>query len=753
MPRALELAELGPARGVNPGWDASSLPRRRRARRGMAPRCGHAAPRSTRSPQPSRRRGARCDRDRDARALQPHGPHGPCAQALVEAGVARVVYAVDDPGDHSSLTARNSAARRGRARGGVLADEVEAFLDDWLFAARHRRPRVTVKWASSLDGRAAAADGTSRWITGAEARADVHRAARHPMPSRWARHRARRRPGAHRARRRRRVARGAAHPVVFGRRECPWAPPSSGTCTRRSRWRAPTSRPISRSSAPRHPLAVHRGRPDARELVPRGRARRRGARLPRPVLIGRAADRDRRRRRRDHRRRPALRLHRRRRLGDDVLVVAAARRRAPRTPTREESPTYVTGIIEELGEVTRRAERRRGARLTVRRPIAVQDMRHGDSIAVSGVCLTVVDFDAARHRRRDGADAVTMSTLDDAPWARREPSARPWWATPRRPHRAGAHRRHRPRARGPPGRGVARHPLLLDDAHAPLVVDKGSIAVDGVSLTVSALGDEPDGSWFEVSLIPETLTATTLGRRELGDLVNLETDVLARHVQRMLRLDAHHSLPSSRTGRGRSREPRMSLATIPEVLDALRAGKPVIVADDEGRENEGDAIMAAEFATQEWIAWMVRHTSGLPLRADDERRRRSPRAAAHDRAQRGRARHGVHDLRRRGRPHSTGIAPPTARTRCACWPTRPRRPRSSSGPATSCPCAPSTAAFANAAATPRAAVDLMLLAGLPPSASSARSSRRRRDDALPDLSRSARATGCRSRPSRPSSSG
>lgn len=54
----------------------------------------------------------------------------------------------------------------------------------------------------------------------------------------------------------------------------------------------------------------------------------------------------------------------------------------------------------------------------------------------------------------------------------------------------------------------------------------------------------------------------------------------------------------------------MSLATMPEVLDALRAGKPVIVADDEGRENEGDAIMAAEFATREWIAWMVRHTSG-----------------------------------------------------------------------------------------------------------------------------------------------
>ena len=85
----------------------------------------------------------------------------------------------------------------------------------------------------------------------------------------------------------------------------------------------------------------------------------------------------------------------------------------------------------------------------------------------------------------------------------------------------------------------------LDDAHAPLVVDKGSIAVDGVSLTVSALGDEPDGSWFEVSLIPETLTATTLGDRDVGDRVNIETDILARHVERMLRFDARRSLPES----------------------------------------------------------------------------------------------------------------------------------------------------------------------------------------------------------------
>src|SRR5690606_33138475 len=70
---------------------------------------------------------------------------------------------------------------------------------------------------------------------------------------------------------------------------------------------------------------------------------------------------------------------------------------------------------------------------------------------------------------------------------------------------------------------------------APLVVDKGSISVDGTSLTVSAVsGASADDAWFEISLIPETLSATTLGSRVVGDRVNLETDILARHVERLL---------------------------------------------------------------------------------------------------------------------------------------------------------------------------------------------------------------------------
>jgi diaminohydroxyphosphoribosylaminopyrimidine deaminase/5-amino-6-(5-phosphoribosylamino)uracil reductase len=79
------------------------------------------------------------------------------------------------PGEHSAGGAERLHEAGVAVEGGVLGAEVEAMLDDWLFAARYRRPRVTVKWASSLDGRAAASDGSSQWITGPAARADVHR--------------------------------------------------------------------------------------------------------------------------------------------------------------------------------------------------------------------------------------------------------------------------------------------------------------------------------------------------------------------------------------------------------------------------------------------------------------------------------------------------------------------------------------------------------------------------------------------------
>ncbi|MFF2493146.1 bifunctional diaminohydroxyphosphoribosylaminopyrimidine deaminase/5-amino-6-(5-phosphoribosylamino)uracil reductase RibD [Agromyces sp. NPDC058064] len=176
MRRALELAERGPAAGVNPRVGCVILsPEGEVLAEGWHRGAGtaHAEVDALSKVAPGAASGATA-----VVTLEPcnhTGRTGPCAVALVDAGVARVVYAVGDPGDHSSGGAARLRAAGVEVTSGVLADEVEALLDDWLFAARHRRPRVIVKWASSLDGRAAAADGTSRWITGPAARRDVHR--------------------------------------------------------------------------------------------------------------------------------------------------------------------------------------------------------------------------------------------------------------------------------------------------------------------------------------------------------------------------------------------------------------------------------------------------------------------------------------------------------------------------------------------------------------------------------------------------
>lgn len=103
------------------------------------------------------------------------GRTGPCAEALLRAGVRRVAYAVADPGPASGGGAKRLADAGVEVIAGVLGDEATAFLEPWLVAHRRERPWVTVKWASTLDGRAAAADGSSQWITGSAARADGHR--------------------------------------------------------------------------------------------------------------------------------------------------------------------------------------------------------------------------------------------------------------------------------------------------------------------------------------------------------------------------------------------------------------------------------------------------------------------------------------------------------------------------------------------------------------------------------------------------
>lgn len=196
-----------------------------------------------------------------------------------------------------------------------------------------------------------------------------------------------------------------------------------------------------------------------------------------------------------------------------------------------------TGIIEEIGEIVDIAPSGDGIRLSLRAPGAVVGVRHGDSIAVSGVCLTVVAWNEHGFTADVMKQTLDMSTLGGARVGTRVNIERATAAG----GRLGGHivQGHIDGT----GRVVDVRPgaqwrvvRIAMPAHlAPLVVDKGSIAVDGVSLTVSAVSAAgAPTAWFEVSLIPETLQATTLGERVTGDVVNLETDILARHVQRLL---------------------------------------------------------------------------------------------------------------------------------------------------------------------------------------------------------------------------
>ncbi len=173
--RAFALAANGPARGANPqvgcvllAEDGTVLAEGWHRGAGSP----HAEVAALATLPPGAARGATA-----IVTLEPcnhHGRTGPCAEALIEAGVGRVVYSVDDPGPVSSGGAARLRGAGIDVAGGLLRSEGEALLGDWLPAARLGRPVVTVKWASSLDGRAAASDGSSQWITGPAARHDVH---------------------------------------------------------------------------------------------------------------------------------------------------------------------------------------------------------------------------------------------------------------------------------------------------------------------------------------------------------------------------------------------------------------------------------------------------------------------------------------------------------------------------------------------------------------------------------------------------
>ncbi|CCH17620.1 riboflavin synthase [Micromonospora lupini] len=207
-----------------------------------------------------------------------------------------------------------------------------------------------------------------------------------------------------------------------------------------------------------------------------------------------------------------------------------------------------TGIVEELGEIVRvTATAGDSALVAVRGPLVTSDARHGDSIAVNGVCLTVVDA-------ADGvftADVMGETLRRSALGALRPGDPVNLERAAALGSRLGGHlvQGHVDGV----GELVAREPaeqwetvrFRLPAALARYVVEKGSITIDGVSLTVAEVGADE----FAVGLIPTTLKLTTLGAKGVGDPVNLEVDVLAKYVERLLgaRLtdDASQATPST----------------------------------------------------------------------------------------------------------------------------------------------------------------------------------------------------------------
>jgi riboflavin synthase len=190
-----------------------------------------------------------------------------------------------------------------------------------------------------------------------------------------------------------------------------------------------------------------------------------------------------------------------------------------------------TGIVAELGEVLAVEPSQAGARLRVRGGLSAE-LSPGDSIAVNGACLTATTSSADGFEAdvmRQTLDLTTLGGLNAGDPVNLELPLR---AEDRLGgHVVQGHVDARAAVAGVEADGFARRLRVeLPEELRPLVVKRGSIAIDGVSLTVASLG--PD--WAEVSLIPETLERTTLGRRVPGDLVNLECDVMARYVQRML---------------------------------------------------------------------------------------------------------------------------------------------------------------------------------------------------------------------------
>ena len=197
-----------------------------------------------------------------------------------------------------------------------------------------------------------------------------------------------------------------------------------------------------------------------------------------------------------------------------------------------------TGIIEELGRVAAIEPQTDAIRLTIEGPLAVSDANRGDSISVNGVCLTAIEIDGDTFTAdvmRETLNRTALGNLnvgDPVNLERAMNAATRFGGHVVQGHVDGV------------GEIISREPsdnwewvrVQIPVELSRYVVLKGSITIDGVSLTVNELSDDFVG----VSLIPETLRLTTLGSKRVGDKVNIEVDVMAKHIERLLEVRNGH---------------------------------------------------------------------------------------------------------------------------------------------------------------------------------------------------------------------
>ncbi|MGH1977525.1 3,4-dihydroxy-2-butanone-4-phosphate synthase [Rothia sp. L_38] len=278
-----------------------------------------------------------------------------------------------------------------------------------------------------------------------------------------------------------------------------------------------------------------------------------------------------------------------------------------------------TGTVESIEPVLDSEGRAESAVVTIKAGSLIDDLEHGGSLAVNGVCLTAT----CTRQLAEGYFAADMmgETLRRTNLGQLAPGARVNLE------------RCMPADGRFDGHVVQGHVdglgtvVKVEDHEswrtvrvrvprdmAAHLTEKGSITVSGASLTVTAVSHpQADTHWFEVGLIPATLEATTLGELTVGDTVNLETDALAKYVQRILAVSGSVAgLSVTPTGSAGGWEHRAAaLDTIDRAVAEIARGGAVVVVDDEDRENEGDIIFAAEHATPELMGFTIRYTSGV----------------------------------------------------------------------------------------------------------------------------------------------